>query len=145
MYVNFYDIEQQAWRNGSGYLPQGGSVSDALDRRVYEASAEKFVFRESKVPALDHPLRVVTSKLRVYTSEDGVPRHGSCLVEYYVGPEGKIHFPRVLESDHDDLSYSALLTLEVTEFEPPRRGGNPTYVRVHHPFNFKKKKKKASN
>lgn len=145
VYVNFFDIEQRAWRSGSGYAPQGGSVSDALDRRLYETSSDNYVFRESKVSELDRPLQVVESILRVYTSEEGVSHNGDCLVEYYVGPEGKIHFPRVIESDHDDLSMSALLTLEVTEFEPPQRRGNPTFVRVQHPFSFKPRDDSAAN
>lgn len=145
VYVNFFDIEQQAWRNGGGFLPQGGSVSDALDRRIYEVSEDSYLYRESKPSELDQPLRIVKTKLRVYTSEEGVPQHGSCVVEYFVGPEGRVHFPRILTSDHDDLGMSALLTLKVTEFEPPLRNGNPTYVRVRQPFNFSPQKTEAVN
>ena len=136
VYVNFYDIEQEAWRNG-GFMPQGGSVSDALERRLYEAAPEKFKYQESKVNELDSPLRMTKSTLRIYTSEEGVRQQGSCVVEYFVGPEGKVQFPRVIESDHADLSMSALLTLEVTEFEPPMRDGNSTFVKVQQPFNFR--------
>lgn len=137
VYVNFYDIEQKAWRQGGGYMPQGGSVSDALDRRLYEATPDSYKFQESKVNELDAPLQVTKAKLRVYTSEEGVQQKGSCLVEYFVGPDGKVQFPRVVESDHDDLSMSALLTLEVTEFAPPKRDGKPTFVKVRQPFNFR--------
>lgn len=136
VYVNFYDIEQEAWRNGAGYLPQGGSVSDALDRRLYEAAPGKYTYQESKVSELDAPLKMTKSTLRLYVSEEGVRQKGRCVVEYYVGPEGHVQFPRVLESDHTDLSLTALLTLEVTSFEPPTKHGNPTFVKVRQPFNF---------
>jgi len=134
--VRFYDPEQEAWRSGAGPIPMGGNVSDAVERRRYKVSADSFVFRESEPSELDEPIEILSSKIRLYTSEEGVRRTGSCKVEYFVGPEGRVHFPRILESDHDDISMSALLTLEETVFKAPRRGGSPTWVRLRQPFNF---------
>ena len=137
VYVNFFDSQQRGWKSGAGVLPFGGSASDAVASRFYENAPARFVYGESKVEELDQPLRLVASKLRIYESEPGVREKGSCLVEYYVGPDGEVHFPKIIKSDHDDLSTSAFLTLEVTTFEPPKRNGNPTCVLVRQPFNFK--------
>jgi hypothetical protein len=137
VYVNFFDAQQRGWKSGAGVLPFGGSASDAVASRFYENAPTRFVYGESKVEELDQPLRLVASKLRIYESEPGVREKGSCLVEYYVGPDGGVHFPRIIKSDHDDISTSAFLTLEVTTFEPPKRNGNPTCVLVRQPFNFK--------
>lgn len=119
--VRFYDPEQEAWRSGAGPMPMGGKVSDAVERRRYKVSADSLVFRESKPSELDEPIEILSSKIRLYTSEEGERRTGSCKVEYFVGPEGRVHFPRILESGHDDISLSALLTLEGTVFKAPRR------------------------
>ncbi|RME67823.1 MAG: hypothetical protein D6781_12335 [Verrucomicrobia bacterium] len=136
VYVSFFDIEQEAWRQGTGILPFGGNVSDAIESRFYRNMPSRYAYGESRPDELDAPLQIVASKIRLYTSEEGVRQKGTCLVEYFVGPDGNVHFPRIIHSDHDDLSMSALLTLQVTRFAPPKRHGNPTCVKVRQPFNF---------
>jgi hypothetical protein len=136
VFVNFFDPEQEAWRNGLGGLPLGGTVSEAAERRIYKLSSSNFTFEESKPQELDNGLRILEARLRIFVSEEGKRQKGQCVVEYFVGPEGKVHFPKVLESDHEDLSMSALLSLETTRFEAPTRGGKPTWVKVRQPFNF---------
>lgn len=136
VYVNFYDIEQRAWRMGAGIMPLGGSASDAVERRLYNMSPSKFVYGESKPTDLDQPLSILSSTFRLYASDPANPKKGQCVVEYLIGPEGRVHFPSIISSDHDDLSTSALLTLRETVFDPPLHGGNPTWVRVRQPFNF---------
>lgn len=137
VYVNFFDLEQRAWRSGAGVVPFGDSVSDAAKSRLYQLAPGRYVYGESNPRELDAPLRLKAGKIRVYHSEEGVRQSGQCLVEYYVGPEGEVHFPRIIKSDHEDLSTSALLTLDTTVFEPPRRDGKPTCVRIRQPFNFR--------
>ena len=136
VYVNFYDIEQQIWRSGSGVVPFGDSASDAAARRFYQVAPGRFVYRLSKPKDLDTPLKMKEGNLRIYSSEEGVRPKGSCLVEFYVGPEGKVHFPRVIQSDNEDVSMSGLLTMRGTSFESPLRDGKPTCIRVQQPFNF---------
>ena len=116
VYVNFLDGQQRVWRSGAGVLPFGGSASDAVASRFYQNAPARFAYGASKVDELDQPLRLVASKLRIYESEPGVRAKGSCLIEYYVGPDGGVHFPKIIKSDHEDLSTSAFLTLEVTIF-----------------------------
>ena len=136
VYVNFFDEQQLSWKSGTGVLPFGGSVSDAVQSRFYQNAPTRFMYRESEHKELDSPLRITESKIRIYKSEEGVETPGTCLVEYYIGPEGDVHFPKIIKSDHDDISTSALLTLEVTKFEPPLRNGRPTCVKIRQPFNF---------
>jgi len=136
VHVNFFDEKQLSWKSGIGVLPFGGTVSDAVQSRFYQNAPTRFMFRESEHKDLDHPLRLVESKIRIFKSEEGVETPGTCLVEYYVGPDGEVHFPKIIKSDHDDISTSALLTLEVTKFQPPLRNGRPTCVKIRQPFNF---------
>ena len=110
---------------------------NAAKSRFYQLAPGRYVYGLSKPGELDSPLRLRQGKIRIYTSEEGVRQSGQCLVEYYVGPDGNVHFPYIIKSDHEDLSMSALLTLEATVFEPPLRNGNPTCVKIRQPFNFK--------
>lgn len=137
VYVNFYDGQQLAWKSGIGVLPFGGSASDAAKSRFYQIAPSRYTYGESKPKELDQPLKLKEARLRIYESEPGVRAKGGCVVEYYVGPEGEVHFPRIIESDHDDISTSAFMTLQVTKFEPPTSEGKPTCVQVRQPFNFK--------
>lgn len=136
VYVNFFDVEQRIWQSGSGIVPFGDSASDAAARRFYQVAPGRFVYQLSKPKDLDTPLKIKEGKLRIYSSEEGVRPQGSCLVEFYVGPEGKVHFPRVIRSDDEDVSMSGLLTMRGTSFESPLRDGKPTCIRVQQPFNF---------
>jgi hypothetical protein len=136
VYVNFFDVEQRIWRSGSGVVPFGDSASDAAQRRFYQVAPGRFVYRLSKPKDLDTPLKMKEGKLKIYSSEEGVRPKGSCLVEFYVGPEGKVHFPRIIRSDNEDVSMSALLTMKETSFESPLRDGKSTCIRVQQPFNF---------
>ena len=136
VYVNFFDGQQLAWKSGIGVLPFGGSASDAALSRFYQIAPSRYTYGESKPKDLDSPLKLKEAKLRIYESEPGVRAKGSCVVEYYVGPDGEVHFPKIIQSDHDDISTSAFMTLQVTKFEPPTSNGNPTCVLVRQPFKF---------
>lgn len=134
--VFFYDPEQVAWRQGSRQLPFGGSPSDAVENRVYASSAASFRYEISTKDQLDSPLTQLQSKRRIYTSRGNDETRGECLVEFYVGPDGRARFPIALESDNNDVALSAALTLLETRFSPPRRNGHPTYVKMQQRFSF---------
>lgn len=136
VHVSFYDPEQRAWREGGLVAPLGGTASEAAARRIYNASKDKFVYGESPIGELDEPLSIVASDVQVFRDENGNVPAGSVVMEYYIGPEGNPHFLRVVSSDHERLSLSAIVTLRNTRFAPPRRNGNPTWVRVRQPFNY---------
>jgi TonB family protein len=134
--VGFFDPEQRAWRDGAQYTPMGGSVSDAVDRRAYKMKAEELRYRESSPADLDEPLKMVASKLYLVHPPDEPAPTGKVVVEYWIDHEGNVRLPEILSSDDSNLSLSVLMTLKETRFEPPRRNGNPTYVKVRQPFNF---------
>lgn len=135
-YVRFYDPEQRAWRMGANQLPFGGSVTDAVQRRLYATSANRFVYGESQPDEIDHPIESLKSARRLYAGGNGITAKGRCLVEFYVSPEGRARFPSALESDSEEVSISAALTLLKTRFAPPRRGGQPTFIKVQQEFIF---------
>lgn len=134
--VFFYDPDQRAWKMGSRQLPYGGNPSDAARNRMYAASAASYTYGISTREQLDTPLTQLQSKRRVYTSRGKDETRGECLVEFYVGPDGRARFPIALESDNDDVALSAALTLLETRFSPPRRNGHPTYVKIQQRFRY---------
>ena len=134
--VTFYDPEQRAWKRGLAGAPQGGSVSDAVERRLYEANPDVFRYAECKPNQLDEPLQVIESKLfRVHPPEEAAPK-GKVLVQYYIDHRGYVRMPEIIQSDDDYLTLSVLKTLEEMRFAAPRQNGNPAMVMVRQPFNF---------
>jgi hypothetical protein len=136
VYVRFFDPEQRAWRSGSNQIPFGGSVTDAVQRRMYVTAEQRFVYGESQPDEIDKPIKSLTSARRLYAGGNGITAKGRCLVEFYVSPEGRARFPSALESDSDEVSISAALTLMKTRFSPPRRAGQPTFIKVQQEFIF---------
>lgn len=134
--MHFYDPEQRAWRQGSGQLPFGGTPSDAAKNRIFATSAQSFVYEMSERDELDSPITKSQSTRRVYSSQNGIKTVGTCLVEFYIGPNGRARFPTAIESDNDDVAISAALTLLETRFNPPRKNGHPTYVKIQQRFRF---------
>ena len=135
-FVRFHDPEQRAWNMGVGGLPMGGNVSDAVKRRMYASAEARFVYGESDPSEIDKPIDSLKKPRRVPAGQNGISAKGRCLVEFYISPEGRARFPSALESDSDEVSISAALTLLKTRFSPPRRGGHPTYIKVQQEFIF---------
>jgi len=136
VHVTFYDPEQRIWKDGGGMLPMGSNVSEGAERRIYQVSAASFRYGETPAKDLDAPLSIKHATVQVLRNPDGSKPSGSVVVEYFIGPDGKAHFPKVLSSDDPILGMSALLTLQSTEFQPPLKNDRPTWVRARQPFNF---------
>ncbi len=134
--ITFYDPEQRYWRMGGINAPMGVTVSEAVERRIYDVSKEAYVFRESDPTDLDQPLQLLHSELKVIHPEGQPVKKGSVLVEYFVDHRGRVRLPEIIRSDGEYHSLSVLMTLQETEFAPPTKDGHPTYVRVRQPFNF---------
>ncbi len=134
--VHFFDPEQRIWRSGANFTPFGDTPSDAAKRRIYANSAGQYVYKRSKQKELDSPLTQLSSKRRVYSSQNGVATRGRCLVEFYIGPNGRARFPRAVKTDSNDVAISAALTLLKTRFEPPRKNGHPAYIKIRQEFEF---------
>lgn len=132
--VTFFDPEQRALQDGLASQPFGSSSSDAVARRVYEGAKERFVFRQSEQSELDTPLAMTGGKLMVLADDAGHAATGRCVVDYYVDHHGQPRIPRIVSSDNDTVSRSALLTLQQLRFAPPTRDGRPTCVKVRQPF-----------
>ncbi len=136
VYVRFYDPEQRAWRQGSTALPFGGTISDAVQRKIYATSEQRWVYGESEPDEIDTPIKSLSKPRRIYAGQNGLTAKGRCMVEFYISPEGRARFPTALESDNDDVSISAALNLLKTRYAPPRRNGNPTFIKVEQEFIF---------
>lgn len=145
--VTLFDPEQRAFLRGNrAQLPYGGSAMDAAQSRLYRADPTHHEYHRSKASELDAPVEVTATKIMLYTDAAGKPAAGRCVVEYWVDAEGGVRFPRVVTSDNEAVSMSALLTLQQTRFAPPTHdGGVPTYVQVRQAMEFDTEPAEAKN
>ena len=134
--VTFFDPEQRIWREGGITAPMGGNVSDAVDRKLYGLNPARYQYKESRVSELDAPPEILETQLYLVHPPEAEPPKGDVVVDYYVDHTGQVRLPAIVESDDESLSLSALMTLRETRFQPPRKDGQPTYIRIRQPFHF---------
>ena len=134
--VPLYDPAQRAYFSGISNLPPPNTASDLVERRLLQIDKQQFAFRSSKPAELDYPPEVTSTHVMLYTDAAGKPASGRCVLEYWIDPQGAARFPRIVQSDNDAVSTSALLTLRNTHFTVPTRDRLPTYVQVRQPMEF---------
>lgn len=134
--VTFFDPEQRAFHSGLISVPYGSSSMDAAVRWMSEAGKDALKYHLSQPDELDSPLQITNAKVLVMTDAEGRPAKGDCMVEFYVNDRGEVRLPRIVRSDNDTVSMSALLTVRETRFAPLTRKGLPTYVKVRQPMEF---------
>lgn len=134
--VMLYDPAQRNFLQGGGPMPFGHSATDAVQARIYRTDPEGQAYHQSKAGELDAPIEVAAGKVMLYTDAAGKPAQGKCVVEYWVDADGAVKFPRIVSSDNEAVSLSALLTLQQTRFVPPTHEGLPTYALVRQPMEF---------
>ncbi len=134
--VIVYDPSQRAFFNGGLTLPPPNTASDLVESRLLKINKDQFTYRSSTPRELDHPLSVTATRIMLYQDSNGKPASGRCLVEFWVDAQGEAKFPRILSSDNEAVSTSAILTLRQTHFSAPTHGGLPTYVLVRQPMEF---------
>ena len=143
--VTFFDPEQRAFHSGLISTPYGSSSMDAAVRWMSEASMDTFRYRESTPSELDHPLELKSAKVLVLTDVNGRPAEGDCMVEFYIDADGNVRMPRIVSSDNELVSKSALMTIRESRFAPLTRKGKPTYVKVQQPIRFHPSSKKSAS
>lgn len=134
--ISFYDPEQRAWKQGFAGAAMGGSVSDAVEGKLYSSNPDAFALRDSNPKDLDNPLKLVEFKLYRLHAPDAEPPIGSVRVEYFIDHHGEVRLPKILKSDNEYLSLSAIMSLREARFSAPTYDGRPTYVKVRQTFNF---------
>jgi len=134
--VRFFDPDQRAYRNGMGPMPFGNTSMEGANRRIYEVSKARFVYRRAETSELDQPVEMRETKVLVMTDAAGQPAAGECVVEYYIDSRGEVRQPRVVKSDNDTVALSALMTLQRTRYAPVTRAGLPAYVKVRQPMSY---------
>ncbi len=112
---------------------------DGSERRLYQRSAEQFQYKESQASELDTPLKVIEGSLVVIEDAEGQSPNGSCRIEYFIDSYGQVKLPRVLHSDNEPVSLSALGSLKKLRFAPPTQNQRPTFVKVRQRFNYGEK------
>jgi hypothetical protein len=135
--LTFVDYEQLSWKQSDGrFIPQGGSSIDGVAARMYRTSPGMYVYEKSDAKDLDKPIELVEGGIIIAEDLNGQPASGKATVEFYVGPEGKTHFPSFLETDSNLVTESVIRTLEKFRFTPPKRNSRPTFVLVKQEFSF---------
>ena len=135
-FVTFFDPEQRAVRSGLVSMPHGSSSMDAAVRWMSEAGKMSLEYGASLPDELDQPLELRSGRVLVMTDAEGRPAEGSCVIEFYINDRGEVRLPRVVTSDNEAVSKSAILTILESQFRPLTRNGHPTYVKVRQPMEF---------
>ncbi len=133
--VSFRDYDQDLWQN-TGKLPMGANVMDGAERKIYSRSEDKYIYAQTEVSELDAPLKIEEGALVVMEDDSGNGPQGSCTVEYYIDAEGRVKLPKVLRSDNDVVSLSALGSLDKIRFTKPSHNQTPTFVKVRQTFRY---------
>jgi len=136
--VSFRDFDQEVWNN-TGQLPMGSNVMDGTESRMYSRNQDQFIYGQCEVKDLDHPLQVIQGALVVMEDEAGNAPQGDCVIEFYIDPEGAVRLPRVIQSDNEQVSMSAIGSLSKLVFSKPTHNQNPTFVKVRQKFHYGEK------
>lgn len=135
--VSFYDPDQVAYQRGLARMPFGSTTTESSARRLYLGAKDRFVYRRAETAELDKPVEMLATKVMVVLGADGRSPVGECLIEFFIDARGEVRQPRIISTDHEKVSLSALLTLQQTRFAPiTRAGGVPAYVRVRQPMSY---------
>lgn len=86
---------------------------------------------------LDVPLEVVWRGFTAYPESlrDSKP-DGNAEIEFVIDRDGRARLPRVVSATRPEFGWAAATAVSQWVFAPPRRGGEPTEVRVRVPLRF---------
>jgi TonB family protein len=89
---------------------------------------------------LDAPLRPTHTEPPDYPIAclEQAPGGGKAVIDCFVDRDGWVRLPRIVSSEpREEFGWAAAAAAARWRFEPPRRHGEPTVVRVQVPFTFK--------
>ncbi len=93
--------------------------------------------RISSMSELDSPPKVIEKVVPVYPEELlEQSLTGGVLIEFYLGPDGKVRIPRVISTSHKSFSKAALAAIREWKYEPPLNKGHPVCVLTRQQINF---------
>ena len=133
--VYFRNMDQERWQ-ATGTMPMGTNTMNMAEKKLYDSDKKRFAYSRSEPGELDQPLQLSSGSIVVLQDSKGKPAKGSVTVEYYIDHNGDALLPTILNDVDEVLAMSAIKTLERLKFAPPRRKGNPTYVKVRQTFDF---------
>lgn len=61
---------------------------------------------------------------------------GSATIEFFIDRDGRARLPRIVSATHEEFGWAAATAVGQWIFKAPKRGGEPTEVKVQIPFNF---------
>jgi TonB family protein len=112
----------------------GDEKTDPLARLVALARADAI----RGADALDEPLAPIYRVAPAYPGAlraTGGPA-GEAIVEFVIDREGRARLPRIVSATHEEFGWAAATAIQQWVFRAPRRGGQPTDVKVRIPFQF---------
>jgi TonB family protein len=88
--------------------------------------------------SLDHPLtRTSGPQVRYPVALKQAGTEGSAIVGVIVTPDGRVAAARVMASSHPEFGPAALVAVQGSQYEPPRREGQPVSVFSCQPVQFR--------
>ena len=98
------------------------------------------------VAELDDRPRAVTQRTAVYPRSlktDGLT--GEAEIEFIVDRDGRVLFPRIVSSSHEDFGWAAATAVAQWKFNPPMRNGQRVHARMSVPVIFDAQKLASSD
>jgi TonB family protein len=66
----------------------------------------------------------------------GKTDNGTAMIEFYIGPRGKVLLPRIVSASGPEFGYAAAQAVSEWSFDPPKVGGHPVFTRARIPIRF---------
>jgi TonB family protein len=123
------------------------TVADLANHDQYGSSAQDDFYLADRIRrhpeklvsarTLDHPLHPIGIRAPVFpSSQYGVTKKGSALVEVVVDENGRARIPRIISASDPAFGYAAVQAVANWRFDPPLVGGKTVTTHAEVPFDF---------
>jgi TonB family protein len=120
------------------FLPGGSSsvvVTNAARAIIGAEAAElKVVVAMRDLDGV--PERVSVKQPVFPRSQVGKADKGTAMIEFYIGPRGKVLLPRIVSASEPEFGYAAAQAVSEWSFHPPKAGGLPVITQARIPIRF---------
>lgn len=125
-----------------GFKASGAVISmtavENISANAYRMLNARLISTVCRPDQLDQPLKTTQLVPPLHPGRTIAPpqSRGSVVLEFFVDVEGRPRIPVVARMTHEAFGHAAVAALEQWRFAPPKKGGQPTMVRVTQEFVF---------
>lgn len=119
------------------YTAEGFAVGNADPFMIDRLDQDRFAYAATKVSELDRPLEVEAHVAPAYPESwkaEGLS--GDVTLSYYIGSDGHVHVPVLLNKADPRLAAAAMDAVSQWKFAKPTADGHPAFIQVRQTFRF---------